>query len=164
MKSYYCLYPEDFSEATIYWTKPILYDSFFNKSYEEQSKSYFYKMVVKYKTGDFKLVYIGKAFKQYASDRLLNPDHFYRIEKIKEQYPKHRIYVSLGNLETNKRKNAGLIDSIESLLIYAHANDDFKLINSKSTFHHYLSYGFNILNKGHKTGMYNEVSFGVHYK
>jgi hypothetical protein len=161
---YECLYPDAFSEATITWTKPILISNFINLSYDKQWYGFFYKILVKYKTGHFKLVYIGKTFKQFASSRLLNPDHLYKQNLIKEKFPHHNIYVSLGNLTTNKKRTAGLIDSIERLLIYSHANDDFKMENSKNTYHHNLTYGLKIWNKGYKTGMYNEVSIGVYYK
>ncbi len=155
---------DDFSEATITWTRPIIYERFVKLSEEKQKAGNFYKILVKYSTYNFKVVYIGKIYKQFASHRLLNPDHKLRYKAIKNKHSHSIIFVSLGNIETDKKITSGLIDRIERLLIYTHSNDDFKLINSKGTIHHNLKDGIIIYNKGFKTGMYSEVSNGVYYK
>jgi hypothetical protein len=163
-KLYQCLYPEEFSEVSINWTKPTLFENFINLDHDKQWNAYLYKILVKYPTGSFKMVYLGKTYYQFASGRLSNPDHQNKYESIKKKYPHHKIYVSMGDITTSKKKNAGLIDSVEKLLIYSHSNDDFELINSKNKNHHGLTYGLRIINMGYKTNMYSEIAMGVHYK
>lgn len=166
-KVYKPLYLEEFTEITIKWTKPILRARSLKTDYKKQRNSYFYKILTKSNrpNSKYKLVYIGKTYSQFVSDRLTNKDHIIKANRIKEQHRKSNIYISVGNVVGyNGRITKNLIDRIERLLIFSTSNKDFQLTNSKSTKRHNLTDGLLIINKGYRTELYKEMIIGVFYR
>jgi hypothetical protein len=161
------LYPEDYFKITIKWNKPVPYEEILEQDYEEQEDLYFYKIIAQFGNKEPKLIYIGKAYKQHVRTRLRNKDHKIKRKTVQEQYKRHIIYVSTGKvIEHNSSLKSSYVDKVESLLIFAHAHNDFPhLLNSMSVWNHNIKKAHHIINKGYlKDGMEKEIALGVFVK
>ncbi|MFY0627003.1 MAG: hypothetical protein JXR07_11945 [Reichenbachiella sp.] len=151
--------------AEIKWSKPKKYDNALDTLYEDLEDVFFYKIIARHK-GNYKLLYIGKTYRQYASDRLLNMDHKKKREELDGKFPRHDLLISFGNLKTNRQKNVRFIDEIESLLIYIHSDSGFTHLTNKSNkWSHNILRDYQIENKGFRAdGMVKEIGLGLFYK
>ncbi len=93
------LYPEIFWEVDINWSKPHLYENFLLNGSEYDESAFIYKITGRYSGKAHKLFYIGKTYHQYIITRLNQEDHKKHFKKLSKEYPKHKLYVSLGIIE-----------------------------------------------------------------
>ncbi len=160
-------FPGMFNEIEIHWSKPEIYENIIKEGSCYDNDAHFYMIIGKYDDYDPKLFYIGKTF-NYISDRLNQNDHKNRYNVLKEKYPRHKKYVSLGTVKFySGRRTKRLIDLIESLLIFSHFEfeDHNHMLNIKKV------YSFNpnknqytIINKGYRKPLSKEVHYGVFLK
>lgn len=158
------VYEADVYHVSIKWSKPHSIDNVDQFDYWDIEDVYFYKILARYGQ-TYHLLYIGKAFKQYVSQRLANPDHALKKFDLFEKYPHHELMISFGHLiNINCNRTARLIDEIESLLIYMH-DDHPRLENKMSRWTHGIARDYHILNQGFRgEGMVKEIGLGLFYK
>ena len=163
------LYPNYYNTIKIKWTPPSSYEKIMEQAFEKQEDVFFYKILAAYRAHQPKLIYIGKTYAQYVKVRLKNKDHLLKRENIKKSYPNHTLSISLGKVIEHNQKtplNSNFIDKVESLLIYAHANNSHPhLINQKSIWNHNIKRAYHIINAGFlKDKMEKEIALGVFVK
>lgn len=148
----------------INWSEPKTLEEVKVMDDDSSYNAYFYKIVGVF-NNKFKLFYIGKCFKQYVTKRLFQPDHIRKQAEFKEKYKKHRLLISLGNIEYKKHKPVE-IDNVERLLIYSHSHDDFSFIKNKQcSISHKVIKNYRIENKGWLgEGMYRKVAYGLFFE
>lgn len=157
------VYAENFCQVEIRWTKPIKYENTLNLPEEKMDYAWYYKILAKYPTGEYKLLYIGKT-ERFVAARLKDRDHKNRIEKLKKDYPKHKITVSLGNVYMPYSPKPKTVDQIETLLIFANSDLPF-ITNRKKIWGHRIQNDYIIINKGFRRGgMKKEIHLGVFTK
>ena len=145
--------------VTINWQPLERYDDFLGKDIEAQGKGFFYKIVAK--RGDtYRLLYIGKAYKQWVTDRL--GQHGEKILTLKDKHKNYSINVSMGNLDEISRKQIKeeYVNEVESLLIYSHSdtNNFPYLENKNNVYSHNVTRPYKITNKGELAdGMYKTI-------
>lgn len=110
---------------------------------------------------NYKLFYIGKCIRQYVTVRIFQKDHIKKQAEFKEMHKKHKLMVSLGNLDGEYSDTE--LSNIESLLIYSHTNDDFSFIKNKQcSLTHNVIKNYRIENKGWcAEQMYRTVAYGL---
>lgn len=156
-------FESDVYKVNINWSRPRLYDNALNSEIKEIDNIFFYKIIARY-NGKYKLLYIGKAYRQYVTSRLLNLDHKGKRERLNEKYKRHDLLISFGAVNTNKKRNHRLIDEVESLLIYTHC-DINTLINDKNKWSHNITRDYHIINSGfRRDGMVKEIGLGLFFK
>ena len=158
------LYPGDFKEITIKWSKPIIREEFIEEGSIDDEYAQLYMIIGKYGKKS-NLFYIGKT-DGCVSDRLIQSDHLEKLNKWKENH-RQKFYVSLGTakiLEGNITQN--VINNIETLLIYSHSNEDNKFIkNIKNRYSYNIKNNqYRIINKGYRKPLYREVILGIFFK
>jgi hypothetical protein len=163
--NYKQLYPEEFEEVTINWSQPFDLDSLQAKKVANHEKGYFYKLLGK-RNYKFELFYIGQTQSQYVSQRLINGDHKIKQEKFRKDHPKHRLYVSIGRIESPNNIKETLVNNVERLLIYSSFNNDHRYFKNKSnTLTHKAIKSYRIINKGFKQDkMSKEIAYGLFLK
>lgn len=99
-----------------------------------------------------KLLYIRKVYEQYVSDRLKQPDHLRRRQKMERKYRRHSLAVSLGEIEVLRGGKITWyrIDEVERLLIYANRPE----FNRSATQTHGVYTEYIIENLGGTRSMY----------
>lgn len=164
MRNYKILYSEDLLNVEIKWSKPCSYENL--KEYEPANEDYgyFYKILGKYSTKKFKLFYIGMTEVQYISRRLFNADHKKKRQNFQKDYPKHKLWLSVGIIQNiDECLNKLTIRDVESLLIYSCANDNNSDISNKQNkLIHKKNY--RIVNSGFLEGMSKEIVQGLFYR
>ncbi len=135
------------------WTKPIEYDS--AKDWcKADGKAHFYIILGK-KGRSLKLFYVGKTYRSEVWLRLRSKDHLRRWQTLRKKYPSYKLLVSRGILNlpdwygrmSSHYPKERIIDSIESLLIYANYKQK-SLINRSKRHDLRLSDQFIITNSG----------------
>lgn len=147
-------------DVTIQWDKPISIEEVKQLQQEKCKNTYFYKIVGRH-NNNYKLFYIGKCIRQYVTVRIFQKDHIKKQAEFKEMHKKHKLMVSLGNLDGDYSDTE--LGNIESLLIYSHTNDDFSFIKNKQcSLTHNVIKNYRIENKGWRAEkMYRTVAYGL---
>lgn len=151
-------------KINIKWTKPVLYDKS-NFDFEEEDYTWFYKILAKYSSKKYKLLYIGKTTRAIKA-RLNDKDHKHKYYRLKNLYPKHQILLSFGIVNEEDDFQDTKVDDIETLLIYAHQREEFPFIENKNKIYaHRIKTEYQIINSGfRKDGFRKEISLGVFFK
>ncbi len=154
-----------FKEIEIKWSKPIKYEEFLEDGLDGEQYVYLYMIIGKYSENPYKLFYIGKTYSNIVFYRLKNKDHKERYAKIKKNFPRHELFISLGFIKLSDGKNITkkLIDEIESILIYTNYN---KYIFNKNKIYSYkIDNEYKITNKGFKyIPLYKKINYGIFVK
>ncbi len=157
------VFEEDVYTVDIEWSDPSPYDNTLQSSLEDLHAVYLYKTIGQYHR-HFHLLYIGKTFTQYVTQRLSNKDHQSKRNELQSQYPRHALLVSFGSVTSSSKRNARLIDEVESLLIYTHSNSP-KLQNKNKVWTKRIIRDYKITNSGFREeGMVKEINLGLFYK
>jgi len=157
------LFEDDSWIASINWSKPVEYLKVkkFGSRYDGSPK--LYKITGQYLNNPPKLLYVGKTYKQSVSRRLNQQDHIKRYDEIKDEHPKHKILISLGNIIVeNGILNSKRVDEIESILIYTH-DSDF-IFNDKKLNYLPMKEQYVVRNTGYSAPFYKEIKFGITVK
>ena len=106
-----------------------------------------------------RLFYIGKTFDQYAGFRLMQQDHARRRKKMVRRYPRHRLVVSLGEMEMpyGGKVTRSRVDEVERLLIFANLPE----VNRTNRQTHGAQWDYVIKNTGSFGTMYRSLHFGL---
>ena len=159
------LYPGDFKEITIKWSKPIIREEFIEEGSIDDEYAQLYMIIGKFGKKS-NLFYIGKT-DGYVSDRLTQKDHLEKYKEWKKDHPRQKFHVSLGTMKISEgRITKNLINNIETLLIYSHYNDDFQYIKNVKNAYSYniTNVQYRIINEGSRKPLYEEIIFGIFYK
>lgn len=157
------LFEDGFWKVTVTWSKPMLYENIIEQGSPHDESAHLYMILGKYQNNSHKVFYIGKTYDQVVSDRLTQSDHKLRYKKVKDEYPRHQLYVSHGIVEIEDGKRTSKrIDEIESILIYSMPTDHS--YNEKNYFSHGVTGQYLIKNKGYKSNLQNTIGLGVFTK
>ncbi len=157
------IFDENFYKVEIKWTNPIRYENIFNLPEEKMELAWYYKILAKYATGEYKLLYIGKT-ERTVSQRLNDRDHINKVNRFKKEYPNHKFFVSLGNVYKPDYLNPTKVDQIETLLIFAHGYLPY-ITNEKKVWAHRIKNDYEITNRGfRKDVMFRSIALGVFVK
>ena len=150
-------------EVGVKWSRPKLYANALDTDADELYDAFFYKIIGKY-NGSYHLLYIGKTYDQFVTDRLQNKDHQKKRAAIQKKYSRHELLVSFGFVSSEEKRNRRLIDEVESLLIYTHS-DHTKLQNKNKIWSHKITRDYKIINSGfRKDEMVKEIALGLFFK
>ena len=106
------------------------------------------------------VLYIGKAYQQYASRRLSQSDHIKKWRMLRRKYSRHKLMVSFGVAKfAGYSCTARRIDTAESVLIYANWND--RLINSKKIYGFSIRGQVRLTNAGYYRPLHRECFHGT---
>lgn len=156
-------FKDEFQYVNINWSELIEYEKFTEDRYiHETDYTMFYCILGQYSDFSFKVFYIGKVYKQYIRDRIRQPDHKRRYNKIKKFYPKHQLYITVGTIQLRGKSKitSFKIDQIESILIYSHWNE--AMINEKNIFNYNVKNPYIIINDTPKElPLHKEIHLGV---
>lgn len=143
----------------IKWSKPYTLEEIRSKK-ADCSCTCFYKIIGVY-GHRFKLFYIGKCIRQYLTTRIFQPDHLAKQASFTQAHKRHKLLVSLGDVEDFEEYSDTELDNIERLLIYSHSNEDFSYIKNKQcTLSHRVIRNYHIINSGwRKEGMYKSIGY-----
>lgn len=154
------LYPGDFCEVEINWSELLDRNEVIDNGCHHDKDSSLYAIVGKYSSSEPKLLYIGKAFEQDVSKRLNQGDHKVKYNKIREQYPRHRIYVSYGKVSIpNGKRTRNRIDDLEKILIYSCCAEHS--INRKNFLSHGVSSQYLIRNESSFSFFPKKLALGI---
>lgn len=154
------LYPDDFWEVDIYWSRPNLYRNIRGSGHDLDDWAYLYLLSVKYARYARKPVYIGKTYHQSVSVRLNQDDHKKRYAAIVQNYPRHQLFVSYGCVKLKHGKiTEKRISDIEKILV--HANDPDHSHNVKNFYYHGVSGSYDIRTRGYRCGLPVRIKLGV---
>src|SRR4051794_4221520 len=107
-------------QAKIAWTRPIPYDTIINKGSPHDADGWLYMILGYHGSSHPKIFYVGKVFMSCVSERLRQPDHRARYQRLRREHSRHSFRVSLGAVSlAHGRITAQRIDEIESILIFA---------------------------------------------
>lgn len=154
------LYPDDFWEASIGWSRPMGYDNLLAYGSNHDETANFYMILGRYSNKPAKILYIGMTFRQWVSKRLGQLDHQKRYAAFIGHNKRHRFQVSHGSLiMKNGNITRNRIEDIEKLLI--HANYSAHSRNIKSIYTHGVSGSYLIHNTGYKCTLPGTISLGI---
>jgi hypothetical protein len=119
-----------------------------------------------YSTSAPKLFYIGMVYNQHVTQRLSQPDHRQRYVRLRHDHPNHRFRVSLGAVEIeNGRITRNRIDQIETILVFAHYEENQQqIINKRKWMTHRITSHYTIHNYGYRAPLYREIHLGIFAK
>lgn len=148
----------------IEWSIPKTYEEALNVPYDQLWDTYFYKILGQFNS-NYHLIYIGKTYTQFVTSRLLNPDHVSRRKELQKKFPKHTLLISFGHIKNiNAKRTRGLIDEVESLLIYSHSSHE-KFSNKSKISYLRIAKEYHLRNLGfRKEGMLQEIALGLFCK
>ena len=117
-------------------------------------------MIVGHFGGSRRILYIGKAYRQFVSHRLSQPDHIRRWKKLRRIYPRHKLTVSFGFATfDDARGTSKRIDEVESILIYANWHE--RLMNSRKVYRFAIRGQIRLTNRGYYKPLRRECFHGT---
>jgi hypothetical protein len=157
------LFEDAFLNVTISWSRPMLYENLISNGSSYDETAYLYMISGKYHNHPNKVFYIGKTYNQTVSNRLTQKDHKKRYDALKKEYPRHKLFVSHGNVQIhNGNVSPKRIDQIESILIYSMPGEHS--INKMNFWSHGVKNEYLLTNKGYKNNLESTIGLGVFVK
>jgi len=151
---------EFFWDINIRWSRPSEYNTICENGSPLDETAYLYHIIGRFSGKGYKSFYIGCTYDQWISKRLSQPDHRKKYWNFITNYPKHRFYVSCGNIDVVKGKiTRKRIKDIEAILIYA--NDSGHTVNRSHSYTHGAKTSYRIRNNGYRVGLPKEIHYGI---
>ncbi len=140
----------------IHWRRWRDIDKFFDDPQDDHA--YLYAIWGRFGSSA-RLFYIGKIYDQYAGFRLAQKDHARRRKTIIRQYPRHRLVVSLGEVEMpyGGKVTRSRVGEVERLLIFANLPE----LNRQNRQTHGAQWAYVVENTGSFGTMYRQLHFGL---
>lgn len=106
-----------------------------------------------------RLLYVGKIYDQYDGFRIAQKDRARRRKTMMRRYPRHRLVVSLGEVEMSYggKVTRSRVGEVERLLIFANRPD----LNRQNLQTHGAQRAYVIENTGSFGTMYRQLHFGL---
>lgn len=106
-----------------------------------------------------RLLYVGKVYDQYAGFRLTQKDHAQRRKTMVRRYPRHRLVISLGEMEMSYggKVTRSRVDEVERLLIFGNLPE----LNRQYRQTHGAQWDYVMENTGSFGTMYRWLHFGL---
>lgn len=156
------LYEDEFWNASVQWTRPMVYDHAVSNGSEYDSLSSFYMILGRYSNQPAKIMYIGMTFSQSVKTRLCQPDHQRRYAAFKGAHKHHWFQVSHGLLTINNGNfTEKRVKDIEQLLIYTYTKDSAHVKNLKSIYSHGVTGSYLVRNTGYRSSLPRKLSYGL---
>ena len=93
-----------FWKVSVTWSRPMVYENLIKNGSIHDDEAHLYMISGKYAHNASKVFYVGKTYRQLVSDRLTQIDHKKRYAYLREEYPRHKLYVSHGMVEIDGGK------------------------------------------------------------
>ncbi len=157
------LYPDEFIDVEIKWTRPQRYDCLLQEDSKHDEVANLYLISARYGTAQAKTLYIGKTYLQWVTKRLSQKDHKTRYENFIENYPHHVFYVSHGIIEVREGNlNENRLDDVERILIYSSPPEHSQ--NVRNFYEHGVKGAYHIVNKGSRCTLPRNIKLGIFVK